>query len=120
MSNALRRKSKKNNRKHHSRNSWFFVILATLIDTIFRVGGKYAPGKSIFDLSSCLGSRGRKRQELIANIFLSIIEIALAVLTVGTIVAGNEDWIIAIILFLFYSIFWMACLIPSIKEWNKK
>ncbi len=120
MSNALRKISKKNSRKHHSHNSWAFIILATLIDTIFRVGGKYAPGQSIFDLSSCLGPRGRKRQYLLAIIFLSIIEIALAIMIVGTIVAGNEDWIIAIILFLFYSIFWVACLIPSIKVWNKK
>jgi hypothetical protein len=119
MSNILRRRSKKNNKKHHSYNSWAFVILATLIDTIFRIGGKYAPGKSIFDLSSSLGPRGRKRQDLLAIIFLSIIEIALAVLIVGTIVAGNEDWIIAIVLFLFYSIFWVACLIPSIKGKKK-
>lgn len=76
--NNKRNKHKKRKIFLNLNNSWLFVILASIVDMVFMIhlpGG--GGGVPIFDLSNSMGSLGKKRQEKLLYVSVSLFLIAL-------------------------------------------
>ncbi|MBR1848909.1 MAG: hypothetical protein IJ791_06680 [Lachnospiraceae bacterium] len=85
MSNALKRRENKARKRRNKKecNSWAYVILASIVDTIFSFSWHESqPEEPIFGLSDNLGPLGQKRQENLGMAILTLFFLAGIVATI--------------------------------------
>ena len=123
MSNALKRRENKAKKRRNRKecNSWAYVILASIVDTIFSFSvHESQPEEPIFGLSDNLGPLGKKRQEKLGMAILTLAFLAGIVATIylRKQYPTEQRWTGALVLTGIVGAFLLIAWI--MKKWGKK